>query len=130
MSDKQPVHYGQSPTEMPRPAGFHVGHAGFHFLERIDYDGRPCGTEVYQWQPSAELWCRPNEYAQGRNLDLIGYRYVAACPLPPFADEVQAAGRALKKLEAKVDPADQADFEVLKRLFHEHLHAVLPKQKK
>jgi len=83
------LEHGQAPTKKPVPRGFHIGYAGFHFLERIDYDGRPCGLEVYQWQPQAELWCRPNEYACGRDLELINYRYVAPCPLPRTEEQKQ-----------------------------------------
>jgi hypothetical protein len=116
---------------MPVPPGFHTGHAGFHYLQRIDYDGRPCGLEIYQWQPTAKLWCRPNEYARGRDLELIGYRYVATCPTPPFAEELESAERMLKylkgKISAKNTPQTRLDFDVFQRLVREHLF-VLPKK--
>lgn len=113
--------YGASPVTPPAPPGYHFARAGFHFLQRIDYDGRSCGLEVYQWQPGAKLWCRPNEYSSGRDLDLIGYEYVAVCPTPPFVDELESVKRVLSHLKHNVPEDLQADLETFRRLVSEHL---------
>jgi len=77
------------PKEPPVPPGRHIGFAGFHFLQRVDYDGRTQGLEVYQWQPTAKKWCRCNEYASDRDLDLADYVYEAPCPIPITLGEVK-----------------------------------------
>lgn len=111
---------GFAPTEEPAPPGRHSAYAGCHWLQRIDYDGRPCGLEVYQWQPNAKRWCRPNEYAQDRNVSLQGYEYVAACPTPAFPDELKAVERAMEFLKG-TSFAEEADYQTVKRLVGEHL---------
>lgn len=68
-------------------------------MERVDYDGRATGLEVYQWQPQAKLWCRPNEYACGLDLELIGYRYVGPCKRPLFQQEKDDLKALILKLD-------------------------------
>lgn len=132
MSDLQKmIKHGYAPTEMPVPPSYHVGRAGCHWMERIDYDGRPCGLEVYQWQPGAKKWCLPNQYAQDRDLELIGYRYVAPCPTPMFEQEAEEVKEIFDDLELRfvsgnsvpVTKAsiDQKQYEKLRRLFYDYV---------
>ena len=118
-------------TEIPLlPPLKEQGYARHHWVERIDYDGRGCGLEVYQWQPHARMWCLPNRYAQGdfSNTDLKGYRYVAICPTPPFEEEVEVVHKLLKEFGKNLRPEQKADFEAFKQLVGEHLF-VHPKKK-
>lgn len=105
------------------PPKSQMGYANHHWVRRIDFDGRPCGLEVYQWQPSAQKWCLPNEYACNRDKDLAGYSYVALCPTPPFAEEVEI----VRQIVGKIPTASQ-DHDTFHRLIREHLY-VLPKEK-
>jgi hypothetical protein len=72
--------------------------AGFHFLQRVDFDGRTCGLEVYQWQPNAKKWCRCNEYASDRDLVLEDYVYDSPCPLPISLRDLKEKGDYLDGL--------------------------------
>ena len=120
------------PTEIPLlPPASEQPYARHHWVERVDYDGHGCGLEVYQWQPHARKWCLPNRYAQGdiSDVELKGYRYVAICPTPPFAEEVEEARKLLKEFEQHLRPEQKERFETLKRLIGEHLFT-LPKSKR
>ncbi len=67
------------------PPGREVGFANCHWVHP---SGNGSGLEVWQWQPSAKKWCRPNQFACDMNHDLIGYKYVAICPLPVTEEEL------------------------------------------
>ncbi len=67
----------------PVPRGNHVRYAGAHWLELCDSDGHRHGLEVFQWQPQAQRWCRPNQYATIHgDVDLSRYVYVGPVSLP------------------------------------------------
>lgn len=90
-------HEGRNPTPLVPPKGY-KGMSFHHWVERIDYDGRSCGLEVYQWQPGVQKWCYPNQYACGLDKDLVNYRWVALCPIPPFKQEVQEVQEIIQRL--------------------------------
>ncbi|WJJ54953.1 hypothetical protein [Xanthomonas phage RTH11] len=97
MAKSQYLHAGHNPNPLLPPMKYRqMGYS--HWVERIDYDGRSCGLEVYQWQAHAGKWCRPNEYASGRDLDLVNYRWVALCPNPPFKEEVEEVQQIIQRL--------------------------------
>lgn len=98
--DRKPIHAGRDDTPL-QPPRRHLHRAGWHFVERIDYDGRTCGLEVYQWQPQAQKWCRPNEYASNRDIDLVNYRWVAECHLPLFPDEIEPVQAVLEDMRQR-----------------------------
>lgn len=125
------IEHGRAPSTMPVPPSYHIGMAGVHWMERIDYDGRPCGLEVYQWQPSEKLWCRPNEYSSGRDLELIGYRYVAPCPTPMFDEEAKEVKKIFDDLQQRFTSGNQVpvtratlgleQYEKLRRLHYDYV---------
>jgi hypothetical protein len=81
----------------PVPPARHLRRAGMHWLERFDCDGHAQGLEVFQWQPQAQQWCRPNGYATyNGNLSLNEYVYIGPCILPAL-DEDRAAYQELRK---------------------------------
>lgn len=125
------VHHTQIP--LGPPPGHHIQYAGCHWVRRMDYDGHPGGLEVYQWQPGAQKWCRVNEYAQDRDLELLGYVYVALCPMPPFEEEVEEARKAydhaVKQAVASLQGEQLRYMETLSRLINEHVFNVHPKKK-
>lgn len=113
-------HAGRDPRPLV-PPGRHVGMAGCHWVAHVDCDGRSLGSlEVYQWQPFAKKWCRPNEHASDRNLDLVNYRWVAPCPLPVTAPEFNEVKATLTKIKngEKVSPEQ---MEQLMLIFHEQV---------
>lgn len=126
MSFAQDDHSGRDPKPM-RPPKRYLKFGYCHWVQRIDYDGRPQGLEVYQWQASAQKWCRPNEYSSGRDIDLIHYEWVALCPTPPFKHEVQDVQAILAKLRVSVESGDshhrisRADFEKVALMFAENI---------
>lgn len=97
MSKSQYPHAGRDPTPLLPPMRYR-NFAYCHWVQAVDYDGRGQGLEVYQWQASAKKWCRPNEYDTGRDLDLVGYRWVALCPAPPFKEEVQDVQKIIQRV--------------------------------
>lgn len=72
----------QSKVE-PVPPNMHIMDAGHHWVEDIDFDGHSHGLRVLQWQPHAKRWCASGDVATGRNVDTVGWRYLAPCPQPP-----------------------------------------------
>lgn len=111
-------------TEIPLlPPLREQARANHHWVERIDYDGRACGLEVYQWQPHARKWCLPNCFAQGgsSDKDLKGYRYVAICPTPPYPEEVTVVQKLLKQFGKNLKPDMKEDFETFKRVIGEQI---------
>lgn len=118
---------GHAPKEKPVPPGYLSQYAGYHWLRRIDFDGRPDGLYVFQWQPQAQLWCRPNEYACGLDLDLIGYEYLSPCPLPLDVEEKDELRKVMDDLELRFTsgnsvPVDRAmismdQYKILERYF-------------
>lgn len=105
------------------PPGKERFYAKHHWVTRVDVDGRTCGLEVYQWQPGTQRWCRPNEYASERDLELEGYRYIAVCPTPPFEQELAVFDEILNELRTTVVltrmPPERR--ELFFRLIGEHL---------
>ncbi len=90
-------HSGRDPNPLQPPQRY-KGMAFHHWVERIDYDGRACGLEVYQWQPGVQKWCYPNQYACGQDKELVHYRWVALCPIPPFKEEVADVQKIIERL--------------------------------
>lgn len=141
MSDlEKMLKHGYAPSTEPVPPSYHVGMAGHHWVERIDYDGRSCGLEVYQWQPSVKKWCRPNEYAQDRDVDLTGYRYVAVCPTPMFEEEAEEVKKIFDDLQLRFTsgnsvPVTKAQigvdqYEKLRRLHYDYVGIRVKAKKK
>lgn len=102
------------------PPKSHIHRGGVHWVERIDYDGRSQGLEVYQWQPSAQKWCRINEYDTGGDLELVNYRWVAVCPMPVFKEEYLEVKATLEKIRdgKEVTAGEMGQFV---HIFHEQV---------
>lgn len=79
------------------PPAAYLGHAHVHWVEGSLFGS---GLELWQWQPAAQIWCRPNEYSSGRDNALAGYRWAGLCPPPPLSDEYESAAALLRR---KVD---------------------------
>lgn len=94
MTEQYP-HEGRDPIPL-QPPKRHCKNAGIHWVEQVDYDGRGCGLEVWQWQPGIQKWCRPNDYARNNDRDLIHYRWIAVCPTPAFKEEVEEVRAILR----------------------------------
>lgn len=54
------------------------------WLVAIDSDNRTWPPEPYVWQPGAKRWCRINEEATGRDLDLRGRIIIGEVVMPNF----------------------------------------------
>lgn len=85
------------PMLLPPPA--YLGYAYVHWVEGSLFGS---GLELWQWQPAAQIWCRPNEYSSGRDHSLAGYKWAGLCPPPPLSDEYESAADLLRR---KVDEA-------------------------
>ena len=110
------------PTEIPLlPPSHELRYAGIHWVERMDYDGRGTGLEVWQWQPETQKWCRPNDYARGNDHELKGYRYVAVCPMPMFPDELKSVEKIVKLIKGKIPPELGEDYKTFKRFIEPFL---------
>lgn len=119
--EEQYEHAGRDPRPLV-PPGHHIGMAGCHWVKQVDYDGRSLGSlEVYQWQPFAKQWCRPNEYAMDRNLDLVHYVWVAPCPLPVTPQEYAEVKATLTKIKER-KPVSVKEMDQLSLIFHEQVH--------
>lgn len=70
-----------SPLE-PKPPGYHSKLAGFHWLRAVDFDGRPDGHYVLQWNPGTERWSQMGDVATGRYVDTAGWVYIGTCEIP------------------------------------------------
>lgn len=100
------------------PPGRHAHGSDCHWVERIDYDGRACGLEVYQWQPGVKAWCLPNQHATGIALELRDYRWVSVCPLPMFDSEVEDLKQRLRKFVLS-----SQDVEILRQTVMDLIHS-------
>ena len=71
-----------------------------HWIEGVDTDGRSTGAVVYQWQPQAGKWCKPNQYACGLDIELTTdkHHYVDLCPMPAFKVDQDKFRTILDKL--------------------------------
>lgn len=95
---------GSAPLVPPK---HHFYRAGHHWVQKIDYDGRGLGLEVYQWQPASQKWCRPNEYACGLDRELVDYVWVAPCHMPLFPDEVEGVKAVLEDLTLRMTSGNE-----------------------
>lgn len=128
MSFANDDHSGRDPTPLKPPKRY-LKYGYHHWVERIDYDGRSQGLEVYQWQSGVQKWCRPNEYASGRDVDLVYYRWVALCPTPPFKEEVEDVQKIIERVRLSFaeDTSDtpglltRAEFSKISMMFAENI---------
>lgn len=81
------------------PPAHHIGLAGHHWVQYVDFDGRPCGSKVLQWQPVARRWCLPDDYARGNDFNVTSYEYVAPCPMPLFPDDLERLQRIVRSAD-------------------------------
>lgn len=115
------------PQPLVPPTAYHESRSQCHWVTRIDFDGRETGLEVWQWQPQARKWCRPNQYACGMDDLLVGYKWVAVCPTPPFADEVEAVKAIIAECDAEINDDDESfliskkDYRTLRRMLYEQV---------
>lgn len=114
--------------EVLQPPKRHLNFAYHHWVERVDCDGHRCGLEVWQWQPRAKMWCKPNDYARGNDHALSDYVYIGLCPTPPFAPEAAEARRAFEALLQghTWDTIAGKDRDSLERLIREHILSINP----
>lgn len=66
----------------PTPPGFLVGHAGHHWLDEVDHDGRRNQRVVLQWNPNARRWSYSGQVGTGQYVNTWGWQYVAPCEMP------------------------------------------------
>jgi len=66
----------------PIPPMTYLKRADHHWLEKIDYDGSPCGLIVLQWNPIARRWSHSDHVGTGLYVNTVGWKYIAHCPLP------------------------------------------------
>jgi hypothetical protein len=53
-------------------------------VQEVDFDGRLGETIVLQWAPGVKRWVHSGNLATGTYVNIEGWKYVAACPMPPF----------------------------------------------
>lgn len=68
----------------PHPLGNAMQHAGHHWVEHIDLDGRSRGAIALQWCPGVNRWTHSGEVATGTYVNTEGWRYIGECPYPPL----------------------------------------------
>lgn len=71
------------------------------WLVYVDHDGRSWAPAPYSWQPTSQRWCRINEEATGRNLDLRHHVIIGEVVMPNFPILDITVGKAVT-----VKPAD------------------------
>lgn len=71
----------------PKPGPLHIKHAGHHWLDNYDFEGRYHGTYVFQWAPGAQQWFHSGEVGTcSHPLNLKGWVYNSPAEPPPIRD--------------------------------------------
>ncbi len=91
-----------------------------HWVQRLDYDGHACGLEVYQWQPNAQKWCLPNQYACGSDKDLCGYVWMGICPTPAHTQETDEILALLKTIKNQNDVICPEQLAKISQFIHDY----------
>lgn len=109
------------PKILPPP--HHFQHAGLHWIAEIDPDGRPEAAELYQWQPSAKAWCKPDDIATGRDVTLDNHVYVSPAPgpLPKYfleqmAEAIERIDQVYTPLTSDTVTISNEDWNMIRRL--------------
>lgn len=92
------------------PPASYLGYAHTHWVESDLFGG---GLELWQWQPGAQLWCRPNQYACGLDFDLKGYRWQGLCPPLPSSDEYESVAALIRRKMEEAAGSDGAPKDVI-----------------